>query len=432
MNIPTSRIVAWRMLLFGFCSVFLSACSSEQIIVAIDGGQGNANSVEASISADGHYVAFTSLASNLVADDTNMAADIFVHDRDSGIIERVSVASDGNEGNASSSEASISANGRYIAFITDASNLVANDTNGKKDIFVHDRDSGITQRVSIASDGSQGNAASYQVALSADGRFVAFTSLASNLVLNDTNVKADVFVHDRDSGITERISVASDGSQGDGFHPAISADGRYVAFTAGTNNLVLNDNNGMSDIFVHDRNNGVTELISIANDGTQGDFGCYFPSISADGRYVAFDSRSTNLVIEDSNAAEDVFVHDRNTGLTERVSITVDGNQGNAGSHVASISANGSYVVFQSKASTLVSYDNNAAYDIFIHYRDVGVTELVSIASTGSQGNSHSNLPTISADGNYVAFQSVATNLIWNDNNDSSDIFLRKINFYAQ
>ncbi|WP_017220718.1 TolB family protein [Moritella dasanensis] len=428
MNIPTLRIIAGRLLLLGLCTAFLSACSSEKIIVAIDGGQGNADSVESSISVDGNYVAFTSRANNLVTDDTNLSTDVFVYDRNSGITERISVKSDGSQGNGDSSAPSISGNGRYVAFIAEASNLVFNDVNRTKDVFIHDRDTDITERISIASDGSQGDAASYQVALSTDGRYVAFTSLASNLVADDTNISADVFVHDRNTAITERISVASDGSQGDGYHPAISADGRFVAFTADSSNLVFNDSNGMSDIFVHDRNSHITELVSGSNDGSQGNLGAIFSAISADGRYVAFDSSSNNLVSEDTNAAEDVFVRDRKTGLTERVSIAIDGTQGNANSHIASISADGRYVVFQSLASTLISYDNNNFSDIFIHYRYVGITELVSITSNGGQGNSHSTRPAISADGNYVVFQSLASNLIQDDNNARSDIFFRKIN----
>jgi len=426
MKIPTLRTFAWRNLLFGLFTVFLSACSSEQIIVAIDGTQGNADSFQSSISADGRYVAFTSLANNLVAGDDNKAADVFVYDRNSGITTRVSVTT---EKGASSSEPIISANGRYVAFISDASDLVANDTNDKKDVFVHDRDTGVTERISIASDGSQGNSISYQVAISADGRYVAFTSLASNLVLNDTNVKADVFVHDRDSNTTEIVSVASDGGQGDGYHPAISADGRYVAFTADSSNLVSDDDNSMSDIFVHDRHSGNTELVSVASDGTQADMDSFFPALSADGRYVAFDSRASNLIAEDNNSsAEDVFIHDRQSGMTVLVSVANDGNQGDSNSHIASISGNGRFVVFQSIASNLVLHDNNDDYDIFIHDRYIGSTNLVSIGSDGSQGNSHSNLPAISANGNYVVFQSHANNLVSDDNNGNSDIFFRKVN----
>ena len=239
MKISTLRIVAWRMLLFGLCSAFLSACSSENIIDAINGGKGNSDSFEPTISANSRYVAFTSLSNNLVSDDTNETADIFVYDRNSGITERVSIASDGSQADAGSYKPSISADGRYVAFIADASNLVDDDTNNEKDVFVHDRVTGSTELVSIDSDGSQGNFDSDQVAISADGRYVAFTSLSDNLVLNDTNMKADVFVHDRDRGITERISVSSSGSQGDGYHPAISDDGRYVAFASGSNNLVM-------------------------------------------------------------------------------------------------------------------------------------------------------------------------------------------------
>jgi len=248
------------------------------------------------------------------------------------------------------------------------------------------------------------------------------------LVLNDTNNEKDVFVHDRDSDTTERISVSSSGSQGGGYHAAISADGRYVAFTADTSHLILDDTNNAADIFVHDRGNGTTERVSIASDGSQGNSGSLFPAISANGRHVVFDSSASNLVSEDSNEVKDVFVHDRETGLTALVSIAIDGSQGDGDSTIASISGDGSYVVFQSFANTLISNDNDGFSNVFIHHRYVGITEQVSVSSYGGQANSHSYQPAISADGHYVVFQSQANNIISNDNNASSDIFIRKVN----
>ena len=202
---------------------------------------------------------------------------------------RVSLASDGTQGNGGSGYPSISTDGRYVAFYSGASNLVSGDTNNKGDVFVHDQQSGQTERVSVASDGTQGIGDSLDPSISADGRYVAFSSWANNLVSGDTNIKPDVFVYDRQSEQTTRVSVTSDGTQGNGYseRPSISADGRYVAFDSIASNLVSGDT-GHEDVFVHDLQSGQTERVSVASDGTQGNDDSWYPSISADGRYVAF------------------------------------------------------------------------------------------------------------------------------------------------
>ena len=235
-----------------------------------------------------------------------------------GTTTRVSVASDGAQGNQDSFRALLSADGRYVAFASDASNLVAGDTTYKEDVFLHDRETGETTRVSVASDGAQGDSGSGdEVALSADGRYVAFFSWATNLVPGDTNGDGDIFVHDRETGETTRVSVASDGAQAndisflDDCYPALSADGRYVAFLSLATNLVPGDTNGDDDIFVHDRETGETTRVSVASDGAQGNQDSFWPALSADGRYVAFGSFATNLVPGDTNNKADVFVHDR-------------------------------------------------------------------------------------------------------------------------
>src|SRR5438445_496038 len=214
---------------------------------------------------------------------------------------RVSVASDGTEGNDVSLGSALSADGRFVAFDSAATDLVAGDTNGVSDVFVHDRQTGTTERVSVASDGTQGNDASFYSALSADGRFVAFDSDATNLVAGDTNGTTDVFVHDRQTGTTERVSVASGGgTQGNGksggffAFPALSADGRFVAFQSDAPNLVAGDTNGTTDVFVHDRQTGTTERVSVASGGSQGNGCSAGPVLSADGRFVAFHRPATN------------------------------------------------------------------------------------------------------------------------------------------
>jgi Tol biopolymer transport system component len=234
-----------------------------------------------------------------------------------GMTERMSVGPNGVEGNAWSGYPVLSANGQSVAFRSDASNLVPGDTNGRQDVFVRDRRTGTTERVSLGPNGRQGNADSLRAALSANGRFVAFVSYASNLVPGDTNGTYDVFVHDRRTGTTERVSLGPNGRQGNGNsdNPSLSSDGQFVAFYSYASNLVPGDTNGERDVFVRDRQTGTTERVNLGPNGVQGnDFsGSYgaIPALSANGRFVAFDSSANNLVQDDTNGQADVFVHTR-------------------------------------------------------------------------------------------------------------------------
>ena len=311
----------------------LRSGTTQLVSVAADGTQANSDSFGPAISADGRYVAFDSLASNLVPGDTNDHSDVFVRDRRSGTTQLVSVATDGTQANSDSFDPAISADGRYVAFGSDASNLVPGDTNGTDEVFVRDRRSGTTQLVSVATGGTQANGRSFIPAISADGRYVVFGSDASNLVPGDTNGTDEVFVRDLRSGTTQRVSVATGGTQAnsDSFSPAISADGRYVAFDSDASNLVPGDTNHHADVFVRDLRSGTTQLVSVATDGTQANGNSsYEPAISADGRYVAFGSDASNLVPGDTNENSDVFVRDRQSGTTQRVSVATDGTQANA------------------------------------------------------------------------------------------------------
>jgi len=402
---------------------------TERVSISSAGVQGDGVSSAPSISADGRYVAYSSRATNLVGGDTNGSSDIFVRDRVTGTTTRVSVSSTGVQGDGDSYWPSISADGRHVAFFSNATNLVDGDTNGDYDVFVHDRVTGTTTRVSVSSAGAQGDGASLGLSLSADGRYVAFESYATNLVDGDTNGDYDVFVHDRVTGTTTRVSVSSTGAQGDGesYGPSLSADGRYVAYFSRATNLVGGDTNGSYDVFVHDRVSGTTTRVSVSSAGAQGDGDSSGPSLSADGRYVAYFSRATNLVGGDTNGSSDVFVYDRVTGTTTRVSVSSAGAQGDLDStNQPFISADGRFVAFRSDATNLVGGDTNGNPDVFVRDRVGGTTTRVSVSSAGAQGDLDSSNPCISADGWYVAFSSRATNLVGDDTNGIYDVFVRQ------
>ncbi len=426
-------LVSFFAVSFFFAAPVL-AWQTERVSIDSSGNQADSESSFASISSDGRYVAFKSQASNLVIGDTNSNTDIFVHDRQTGTTTRVSVRSDGTESNGWSFGSSISADGRYVAFYSSASNLVSGDTNGKYDVFVHDRNTGTTTRVSMHSNGTtQGNATSSVPSISADGRYVVFTSYATNLVTGDTNGKQDAFVHDRNTGMTTRVSVDSSGIQGNddsggggagSIQSFISADGRYVVFYSLASNLVPGDTNGSSDIFVRDRQLGTTTRVSVDSSGNQGNGGSGNPYISPDGRYVTFPSTSTNLVPDDTNDMTAVFVHDRNGGTTTLVSVDSSGAQGNGVSHLPSISDDGRYVAFLSAATNLLPGDTNGKTDAFVHDRATGMNTLVSKSSSGVQANKKAVWTYISGDGRYVVFISFADNLVPGDTNNFTDTFV--------
>ena len=288
-----------------------------------------------------------------------------------GTTERASVTGNGGQANSDSSFASISADGRFVAFGSFADNLVPGDTNFTSDVFVRDRLNGTTQRVSVSSAGAEGNSASDRNAISADGRFVAFQSFAFNLTPGDTDDAAvDIFLRDRQTGTTEGVSLVPAGSSGLVQHstsPAISPDGQFVAFDSSESNLVPGDANGRRDIFVRDRQTGTIELISVTS-GVQGDDDSFTPSLSADGRFIAFSSVAENLVAGDANFDNDIFVRDRLAGTTERASVSTSGAQTGfeEGSFTPSISADGQVIAFFSEGA-LVPEDPGFSVDVYVH-----------------------------------------------------------------
>jgi Tol biopolymer transport system component len=397
-----------------------------RVSVSSRGRQGNGSSLGPALSADGRFVAFRSTASNLVPGDTNRDQDVFVRDRRAGTTIRISVADDGSEANGESGGAAISGDGRIVAFWSDASNLVPGDTYGRRDVFVRDRSAGTTTRVSVSSEGRQANGPSRAPALSGNGAIVAFRSDASNLVADDTNETGDIFVHDRRTGETTRVSINSRGGQSNGRSrdPALNGIGRFVAFRSEASNLAPHDTNGAGDIFVHDRKTGATTRASVDSRG-RGASGCGVtgcgcdPVLSADGRFVSFWSSATNLVPADTNGAWDVFVRDLRRHRTTRVSVWSGGSQGEGSSGEPWLSGNGRVVAFASLAPLTVE-DGNEDWDVYIHDRRTGFTTLV----TEGQAGGLSTDPALSRNGRYVAFYSFATKLVGGDTNRRADVFV--------
>jgi len=373
--------------------------------------------------------------------------DVFAHDRETGTTRRISLASDGTQANGESFAPVISADGRWIAFRSRAHNLASGfaDACARRDypdncsaVFVHDLQTGKTELLVVMSD-TGGEGGNDYLSISADGRFVAFWSYESNLVAGIPNREGSFFVYDRRTQEIKQVMEGNTGQAGrvpcqppsipadtswaafscprggifvvhqhtnavemvsssDG---TLSADGRYVTFASEAGDLVPDDTNkcdhpqfgphNCSDIFVYDAQTGQVERVSVAGDGTQSNGESYTPSLSADGRFVAFASDASNLVPNDTNACRpnlysascfDIFVHDRVTGATERVSIASDGTQANGDSRWPRISADGRWVVFVSWASNLVTGDTNKRPDIFVHDRLTGKTERVSVPHT--------------------------------------------------
>ncbi len=379
---------------------------------------GNGFATAVVISADGRYVAFDSEATNLVAGDTNGFRDTFIKDTVTGGISRIGTDSSGGQGNFISEISAISSDGRYVAFNSTSTNLVTGDTNGVQDSFIKDTLTGVTTRISTDSSGDQANSNSNVFAISTDGRYVAFNSNATNLVAGDTNGVQDSFIKDMLTGVTTRVSTDSLGVQGNSTSSvaSISADGRYVAFYSNATNLVAGDTNGASDIFIKDMETGVTTRVSTDSSGVQGNGHSTGVAISADGRYVAFNSNATNLVAGDTNGAPDTFIKDTLTGITTMINTDSSGVQGDDESFIVGLSADGRYVAFSSFATNLDAGDTNGTLSFFRKDTLTGITTLISLDNLGGQGGSEQSGGGISADGNYGVFL-----------DDSGEVFLRDL-----
>jgi Tol biopolymer transport system component len=400
------------------------------------GAKGNHGSTAAALAPGGRFVAFSSNATNLHADDADALADVFVRDLQTGALELVSRASGagGAKGNASSGVPSISADGRFVVFASNATNLVAEDTDPASDVFVRDLVANTTTLVSrSASAGVKANADSFTPAISADGRFVAFASNASNLLADDPDATTDVFVTDLQSGTLALVSRAdgvlgAKGSSGSAA-PKISADGARIAFSSNAQNLDPEDPDPSPDVFVRDLRAGTTTPVSQAAGGGASNGDAFSPTISADGRFVAFGSSATNLAPEDTDAITDVFVRDLQAGTTLLASRAggPSGPKGNGFSDEPSIAGDGHSVTFVSSATNLHPDDTDVIDDVFVRALQGSSTRLVSRASSLDKGNGFSQAPSISSDGGVVAFTSNSANLTPDDPDTTLDVFVRDV-----
>ncbi|MFK5955204.1 MAG: calcium-binding protein [Planctomycetota bacterium] len=414
-------------------SLFLSGSVHAQqtvsrISVSTLGAQGDAKSERPAVSLDGNFVAFQSNASTIIPGDLNFVSDVMVRDITTGSVELISVNTIGGFSNGPSERPAISSDGRYVAFASDASNLVVGDVNFTRDVFLRDRTLGTTTLISKSTLGIQGNGASTRPSISADGRYIVYRSASTNLLASfDLNsIIDDVFLYDTVTGVTELVSKDSLGIQGNNAsdRPAISGDGNLIVFWSDATNLIAGDFNFARDVFLHNRTTGVTSLVSQSTAGVQGNGISSRPTISSDGTYIAYRSIASNLVAGDTNLFEDVFLCEVASGITTRVSVSSAGVQGNGLSSLPSLSTDGHLVAFRSLASNLSPADTNFAEDVFVHDTTTGITTNISGASGGAQGNGNSSRPSISGDGALVAYQSHATNLVAGDTNLVLDAFL--------
>jgi len=430
MPMSPSRAVPWLpfVLVLALSSEDAAAQGGTTVRASVDsnGAQGSGGVGQIDLSADGRYVVFTTGAPNLVP--AGSLGQVLRHDLQTGETILVSAGPGGVPASTGCELPCVSADGRWVAFTTGAANLGPVDTNNLRDVYLHDCETGANW---IAS-GNPGlgpiNSLSTNASISADGRFVAFQSPLTNLDPLDTNGMTDVFVYDRVAGTTQLVSIAPDGTLGDfsAVQPSISADGRYVAFVTSSTTFHPADVNGLPDVFVKDRLTGALTLVSARPEGIPGNGYSSWPSISGDGRFVAFESNSTDLGPPDMYISIDVFVRDLINGTTTTAVRTVSGAPPINDSLRPRISADGRFVAFESFNQDLVIADTNAARDVFLFDRSRETTVRVSVSSADQQvAGPFSGGPAVSADGTRVAFQSSASNLVDGDTNGAIDAFVR-------
>jgi surface antigen len=402
------------------------------------GAPDNQEAFAPAISDDGRTVVFTSYATNLDPADSDNGGDVFLRDGQINLTALVSRASGTVGLKDGSQHATISGDGRYVAFTSQASKLDPADDDKVSDVFVRDLQSGTTTLVSRADtpSGAKGNGDSWGPAISDDGRHVAFFSYSTNLDPGDSNEKTDVFVRDLQAGTTVLVSrgtgVAGVRGNGDSSGPAISRDGRYVSFESVATTLDPADPDPTMDVYVRDVQAATTTLVSRAASGAKGNDVSKGPAISGDGRLVSFTSSATTLDSSDPDTNWDVYVRDWQAGTTRLASRATSGAKGDSHAVGSAISASGRYVTFSSGASNLdPSADSDTTWDVFVRDLQAGTTTLVSRASNasgGAKGNSDSLVSSISGNERYVTFESTASNLAPEADGDTiQDVFVRDL-----
>jgi Tol biopolymer transport system component len=397
-----------------------------------EGFQANQESLRHEISASGRFVVYDSDAGNLVAEDLNGRTDIFIRDFKAGTTKLVNSALGGGVGNGGSARPTVSGNGRFIAFLSTSTDLIAGGTNGLAHVFVRDRKKGKTELISKSSVGTQANGGSLDAVISADGRWVAFESGADNLVVKDTKGKRQIYLFDRDTDKLILVSRNNAGTAGNGQseEPAISANGRYIVYQSSATNLKSKDNKSRLQIFLFDKRKKRTEFISRNKMGKAGNDHSVNPAISGDGARVVYASAATNLG-KDTNGRADAYMRDRKARKTSRVSLNWKGKQlngGNAGANSEpDISASGRWVAFKSSAKNATKGSTHSGVYYHIYARDLVSGTIKRISRRAKPANDESDEPELSRDGTFVSFRSDATNLIkgGDANGDKEDIFRR-------
>lgn len=408
--------------------------TTRMVTLRSNGHQTKKRSHRPVVNANGRFVAFSSRARQLVDGETipSESLQVYVRDMETRTTLLVSRGRDGGEGNADSDFASISADGTRIVFNSGASNLARGDTNGISDVYLYDTTTQRATLISRAPDGSPGNGSSTVAVISADGRHVVFTSSATNLAPGGDPGITNVFLYDVASGTMELISRAPNGDPANyySYRAWISGDGSRVSYRSGASNLVSDDTkNSRDDIFLYDAAAGTTTLISRTPDGGATDYDSADPMISADGTRISYFSYATNLVPGDSNRAADVFVYDIATAKTTLISRARDGGPANGESYYPTISGDGTLIAFSSIGTNLVRGDDNGVADIFVHDTATASTQLVSRARDGSDANNYSDRASISVDSSHIAYESRASNLVRRDTDDlrPDDVFLYRL-----
>lgn len=434
---PIVLIITIASFLISTASAAQPACNPEAPITQITRGYDNSPAdndssyYDLGISEDGNRIVFASDAANLVPGDTNGNTDVFLYERLTCTITRVSVDSSGGQGSGRSWFPAISANGRYMVFDSTAANLIDDDTNNTRDVFMRDLDTGITTIVSLSSDEEQGDLESYGASISADGRYIAFVSRATNFDAFGFAAYS-AFVRDTVAGTTELVTVSTSSGKSFGAvtNAAISADGCCIAFTSSGGDLVSGDGNGEEDVFVRDLSADQTERVSLpVVPGEELNDYSILGSISHDGRYVTFHSHATNAIDGDNNTHADSFITDREADTTQLISQALSGVTGSDHAEVSRgwIGNEGRIVLFESRSAAFVTGDQNNAVDIFMRDQFTRQTTLVSRVPGGALSDNNSHYGAMTPDGRYLVFTSDANNLVPGYENFWGDVFLVRL-----